>query len=125
MKRMGNKENSSVSYKYNFTQTVTYLYKIYIANFEKKKLHYMNSKITQNEPLLHLGSMHKLQKSFIFYITMKTSPATFFIIILPEKYNVSVHTQVAYSYKFRYFTRTMQYGYGTESKEAVIGQPHT
>jgi len=36
MKRMGNKENSSVSYKYNYTQTVTYLYKIYISNLKKK-----------------------------------------------------------------------------------------
>jgi len=55
---------------------------------------------------------------------MKTSPATFFLIILPEQYNVSVRIQVACSYKFRYFTRIMQYGYGTESKEAVIGQAH-
>jgi len=47
MKRMGNKGNSSVSYKYNFTQTVTYLYKIHISNL-KKRLHYMNYKITQN-----------------------------------------------------------------------------
>jgi hypothetical protein len=55
---------------------------------------------------------------------MQTSPATFFLIILPEQYNVPVHTQVACSYKFRYFTRIMQYGYGTESKGAVTGQAH-
>jgi len=52
---------------------------------------------------------------------MQTSPATFFLIILPEQYNVSVHTQVACSYKFSYFTRIMQYGYGTASKGAVTG----
>jgi hypothetical protein len=68
--------------------------------------------------------MHTLQKSLICYITIKTSPATFFLNIPPEQYNVSFHTQVVYSYKFRYFTGIMQYGYGTESKEAVIGQAH-
>jgi hypothetical protein len=56
----------------------------------------MSYRITQNEPVLCLGSMHTLQKSLICYITMKTSPATFFLIILPEEYNVSVRTQVAF-----------------------------
>jgi hypothetical protein len=55
---------------------------------------------------------------------METSPATFFLMILPEQYNVSVHTQVASSYKFRFFTRIMQYGYDTESQGAVTGQAH-
>ena len=54
----------------------------------------------------------------------KPSLATFFLNILPEQYNVSVHTQVVCSYKFRYFTGIMQYGYGTENKEAVIGQAY-
>lgn len=65
LKKIALSHTNTISHKLSLTYTK------YSFQTLKDKLHYINYKITQNEHILHLDSMHTLHKSIICYITIK------------------------------------------------------